>query len=69
MLQWLAGHQEELEQGDTCQEVRHVWVQVLHNIDGRIQEEHGVVVSVEQPLEAVPKLPAKSAWLIQLSCE
>jgi hypothetical protein len=63
-----AGQHKELRKKETCKEVRHVWVQVLHNIDSGIQEKHGVIVSVEQPLEAVPKLPAKSTRPPELLC-
>ena len=41
----------------TCEEVGHVWIQALHQIDGIVKEEDCVVVAVEQPLEAVPKVP------------
>ena len=54
------------EEEGTCEEIGHVWVQPLHHIHGIIKEEDRVVIAVEEPLEAVAKVPGfqeSSHWL------
>ena len=43
----------------TCQEVGQVGVQVLQHVDGRVQEEHGVIIAIQQPLVGVSVVPAR----------
>lgn len=46
-----------LVQGQTCEEVGHVGIQVFDNIHGALQKEDGVVIAVEEPLEGVIQIP------------
>ena len=43
----------------TCEEVGQVGVEAPRHVQGAPQQEEGVVIAVEQPLEAVPQVPAR----------